>query len=436
MTGSQQKPWIKVRDAPDSVGQSVELRGWIYQKRLHGKIGFINLRDGTGFIQIAVKRNNVGDEAFKAFSDAFREASVTITGEVKEDERAPGGYEVTATALTIVHPSHPEIDQEVAADSAVDLMLDKRHLVIRGEKTSAILKVRAEVMKYFREFMDKRGVTELTPPTLVSTFCEGGSSLFKVAYFDKEIFLTQSSQLYLESGIFAFGDVYCLLPSYRAEKSRTRRHVTEYTHLEVELAFADFEDNNKFIEDMVIFVVEKARKHLRHYLEMFDVWELRQIPQRPFMRITYEDAAKWLKEQGVEVAGDGDITDLHERTMTEHHKVPILLTHFPRGIKPFYHKVNPDDPDVTQSTDLLLPTIGEVIGAGERETDLDSMLERMEAEDVPMDSYYWYTDLRKYGSVPHSGFGLGIERFVQWLLNLDHIRDTIMYPRTIGRVSP
>ena len=427
-------PWVKISHIDQYLDQDVELKGWVYQKRVHGKIGFIELRDGTGFLQIVVREEVVGLESFQQFKAIYRESSVILQGTIKHQKRNKNLIEMIAHTLIVIHPSKPEIDQEVQADSSPDILLDKRHLVFRGERSSNILKCRSKIIGYFHDFMRSRNIYHVTPPTIVSTFCEGGSDLFKVDYFKKKAFLTQSSQLYLESAIFSLGNVYSILPSYRAEKSRTPRHIAEYTHLEVELSFAHFDDLLDFIEDMIIFVIKKARKEFDSH--EVGTWELPAVPEKPFIRMTYREAINWLNEHDIVSGDDVDITALHERKITEALQRPIFLTHFPSTKKPFYHKRDPEDSTQTLSVDLLLPVLGEVVGGGERSIDLDNMLRLMKEEDAPIEDYYWYTDLRKYGSVPHVGFGLGIERFVQWLLSLEHIRETVMFPRTFGRVTP
>ena len=436
MTSSKKRTLIN-EISEDS--RSVQLHCWVHNCRTQGNLVFLDLRDASGFVQAVARPQNLSEDEFTLAKDLVRETTVIVEGSVKSDSRAPyRGFEVHITHLEApMGISDPSIAYEIRPDSGVDVLLDKRHLVIRGEKAANILRFRSEVQRELRAFFDSRGFVELNPPTIVQTQVEGGSTLFGFNYFDDEAFLTQSSQLYLETGIFSLGDVYCILPSYRAEKSRTRRHLTEYTHLEGEMPWCDFECLLDLLEDMIIYVSEKLADStiLLEFRPDFTV------PKKPFKRITYKEAIAILREN--EVTGENgkileegdDITEAPERKLIDIIGEPAFLTHFMIGMKPFYMKIAPDR-ETTNSADLLMPGLGEIIGASQREDDYDELLTRLKEEGLSPETYYWYLDLRKYGSVVHSGFGLGIERLVQWFLNLDHIRDTCLFPRLINRARP
>ncbi len=426
--------FVKTRDLAKYEGKEVTLKGWVYQIRDHGKIMFYFLRDGYGFCQITIKKNIVGEDNFKTAKEIYREASVIISGTVKKDARAEGGFEVLASTVRVWNPSHPQIDQEVTPDSGPDIMLDKRHFVIRGRRTRAILKYRSDALRYFREYFYENDLFEVTPPLIVETLPEGGSDLFEIKYFEKKAYLSQSSQLYLEAAIFSLGNVFTILPSYRAEKSRTKRHLSEYTHVEAELSWVDFDDLTDFMQEMLIYVIKRSEEDSEDVFSDLDIKPFK--PKTPFEKVPYKKALEIVRELGWEIEDGEDISDAPERDLVAKYGNPIYLTEFPVNMKPFYHKISEKDPSVTLSADLLVPVVGELIGSGERETDLNSLLTRLKAMGLNPDPYYWYTDLRKYGSVPHSGFGLGFERFVQWVLQVEHIRDTTLFPRTRFRLRP
>ncbi|MHA1168320.1 MAG: asparagine--tRNA ligase [Candidatus Hodarchaeales archaeon] len=428
-----------VNSKPDTL---VHLRGWVHQIRRQGKLVFIVLRDSTGYLQVVIKpkaiqNNNDYEEAVKA----PRETTVEITGYAKPDSRAPYlGYELQAIGFKVLFPSDSGIENELRFDSSPEVLLDKRHLVLRGPKTTAVLKIRSETTRFIREFYHNRGFVEVCPPTLVQTQVEGGSTLFPLKYFDQEAYLTQSSQLYLETAIFSLGNVYCVLPSFRAEKSRTRRHLTEYTHLEAEMAFYDFEDLLDHLEDMIVELTQKLEKNhaelIRQYNPSFKALE------KPFSRLDYGQAIDKLRELGIKGEngkflefGD-DITEKPERTLVDEIGKPTFLIKFPVSMKPFYMKRNAEDPTRTNSVDLLIPNVGEIVGGSQREDDYGLLMKHLAEEGLDPEPYYWYTDLRKYGSCVHSGYGFGLERFIMWILDLEHIREACLFPRLINRISP
>ncbi|MHA1632748.1 MAG: asparagine--tRNA ligase [Candidatus Freyarchaeota archaeon] len=423
----------KIRELGSHVGEQVTVKGWIHLKRQHGKkLVFLTLRDGTGFTQVVVRSNASG---YGELLNAYREAAVRVVGTVTRDERSPYGYEIRAESVDVISPSSPTIEEEYQPDSSPDVLLSKRHLVIRGEKTSAILKYTAKLLKYFREFCEERGLVEVLPPLITRAACEGGATLFPIKYFDEVAYLTQSSQLYLEAALPALGDVYCIQKSFRAEKSRTRRHLTEYTHAEVELTFIDFDDLVSFTEDLIVHIVERTLEEDEPILKTLNVDDLK-APKKPFKRLTYREAVRELKKRGVEIGEGGEIEEAMERMLVDQLGEPLFLTEFPASQKAFYFKRKEGEEEITLSMDLLVPGVGEIIGGGMREDDYETLLTRLKEIKANLDDYKWYLDLRRYGSIPHGGFGLGVERTVEWILKLPHIREACLFPRLINRLTP
>jgi len=428
---------IKLNQIAEYADEEAIVEAWVLNIRQQGKkLAFLSLYDGTNELQATLKKNKLGQD-FTKVEEIYRGASVRLGGKIVEDSRAPGGYEMQVTSFAVIHPSDEAYDSEVQPDSSTDVKLSKRHIVLRGPQSSSVLRLTSHVLKYLRQFFYGHGLEEVFPPLITEAQAEGGSELFEVEYFDDEAYLTQSSQLYLEAAIYSLRDVFCILPSFRAEKSRTPRHLTEYRHVEAEFGFADFDDLKEFIEDMIIHLIEQINTHDQDILALWD--RTLEVPSKPFPRISYADAIDLLKtEYNIEIPFGEDISDAPERTLVEHFQGPVILEHFPTKMKPFYHKINEEDKTVTNSADFLFPTCGELVGSGERETDIKSMLDRMAAMNPPLDpnDYTWYLDLRRYGSIPHSGFGLGLERLIQWILNLDSIREATLFPRTVNRLSP
>ncbi len=413
----------------------VALRGWVYRTRSSGKIVFAVLRDSTGIIQVTIKKGNLPDAQFEEAVAASIESSVEVTGTMHQDGRAPGGYEVLATSFKVVGPALPFPITEYQSE---ELLLDNRHLWIRSREQTAVMKVKATLLAGAREWLAEQGFTEVTPPILTQNACEGGVTLFKLRYFDRDVFLSQSAQMYLESLIFALEKVYSITPSFRAEKSRTPRHLTEYWHLELEEAWTDNEGNMRIQEELVSAMVAKALKERGAELELLkrDIEPLKAV-QPPFERLRYADMIALLRDKGFAIEFGADLGAAEERAITEDKGAPVFVTNFPKQCKAFYMKEDPDDPRTYKCADLLAPFgFGEVIGGSERETDLAKLLQRMEEQGIPQEPYRWYLDLRRFGSVPHSGFGLGVERMVKWVCNLEHIRDAIPYPRTVARAYP
>lgn len=416
----------------DSV---VEARGWIYRARSSGAIVFLVLRDSSGIIQVTVKKGNLPDPEFEAARGAMVESSVLVQGRLYEDKRAPGGKELRATGFTVLGTAQPFPITEYQSE---ELLLDQRHLWIRSREQTAVMKIKAAVMAGARDWLRENGFTEVTPPMLTQNACEGGTTLFKLNYFDREVFLSQSSQMYLEALIFSLERVYSLAPSFRAEKSRTSRHLTEFWHLELEAAWIDYRENMEVQEQLVTAMVRRALRDTRDELVHLrkDIGPLEAI-EPPFKRITYAQAIEKLQALGHEIAWGCDLGAPEERAITADEVVPVFVTNFPKECKPFYMKEDEEDPRTYACADLLAPAgFGEIIGGSEREVDLGKMLAHIEEQGLCMEAYEWYLDLRRYGSVPHSGFGLGIERVVKFLCELEHIRDAIPFPRTVSRAYP
>ena len=421
----------------DIDGKTVTLRGWIYRHRIGGggKMVFAVLRDSTGIIQTTVKVDKCDGKSFKDASEAYVESSVIVSGIVKKDERAPGGYEIQVSGFEVVCRGEPF---PVAKDLSEEFLLDIRHLWLRSQKLTNIMKIRHHLVDYLREFFNNRGFYELPPPIIVKSGCEGGSTLFELNYFGEKAYLTQSSQMYAEALIYSHEKVYVLAPSFRAEKSRTLRHLAEYWHLEPEMAWYDYKMNMDLQEQMVEYAVQKLVENHSQLLESCGrkVDDLKEM-KGSFERITYEEAVDRINSAGGRMEYGQDFGHDEEVLLTKELKKPIFVHHFPKEIKAFYMREDPDKPGTVLNNDLYAPQgHGELIGGSERIWKFDELQARMQEQKLEIKDYQWYVDLRKYGSVPHSGFGLGIERLTKWILNLDHIRDTIPFPRTLTRCYP
>ena len=417
------------------TGKTIRIRGWVHRQRSSGKLAFLVIRDASGIIQVAVKKENVDEGSWNAANSTFIESSVSLSGEVKEDSRAPGGYEISADKFEVICKGEAF---PIARDQSTEFLLDTRHLWLRSQKLSAIMKARYHIMASLREFFHNEGFFEATPPIITRAGCEGGSTLFTVDYFGNPAYLTQSSQLYGEVFTTALEKIYVCAPSFRAEPSRTVKHLTEYWHLEPEMAFFDHKMNIDLQERMIEYVCQNFAKNHADLLSAME-----QTPERllkvkaPFKKMKYLDAVNLINSRGGKMKEGEDFGADEEALLTKGEDKPVFVTHFPIKTKSFYMREDPENPGYALCDDLYAPNgHGELIGGSERIWELPELMKRMREEGLEEKDYQWYVDLRKYGSVPHSGFGLGIERLIKWMLDLEHIRDAIPFPRVINRVYP
>ncbi len=417
------------------IDKKVTIRGWIYRKRRVGKLIFVVVRDSTNIVQCVVEKNNVNPDNFKLLDKVGVETSIIVEGYLRKDVRAPTGYEIQADRIEIVGPSY---NFPITKDKSDEFLLDNRHLWVRSREMTAILKIRDTVFGALHEFFREKGYYETHGPMFVTGAVEGGSTLFEVPYFGKKAYLTQSSQFYLETLIYSLEKVYTVAPSFRAEKSRTRRHLTEYWHAEAEAAWYHNEDMMRDEEEMIVYLIQRVLEERKRELQFLkrDLEILEGI-EKPFKRMRYEELIRFAQDHGVNIQYGDDLGADEETMITQNFDAPVFITHYPIEIKPFYHRPDPENPKVVLCHDLLAPEgYGEIIGGGERIYKLEVLLQRMEDEGLNPEDYYWYVDLRKYGSVPHAGFGLGMERFIWWIAGLSHIKYAIPYPRTIRRTKP
>ena len=418
------------------VGEEVTVRGWVYNKTDKGKLRFLLVRDGTGTIQGVVFQKNVSAEVFEAADRLTQESSVLMTGTVRADDRAPGGFEMDVAHLSVLqfaaeYPITPK-------DHGTSFLMDHRHLWLRSSRQHAILRVRHEIIRACRDFLDDRGFILVDTPLLTPVSCEGTTNLFKVDYFDEEAFLSQSGQLYSEASCMAFGKVYCFGPTFRAEKSKTRRHLTEFWMVEPEVAFAELDDAMVLAEEFVSYIVARVLEQRREELERLerDVSLLEKIAP-PFPRISYQDAFTRLEKKGTETPRGADFGGTDETLISSDFERPVIVHRYPMAIKPFYMQPDPDDPDLALCMDVLAPEgYGEIIGGSQRLHEPDLLAQRIQEHGLPEEAFRWYFDLRHYGSVPHSGFGMGIERVLSWICGLNHVRETIPFPRMLNRLYP
>ncbi len=416
--------------------EEVELRGWLYNKRSSGRIHFLELRDGTGFIQCVAVKGEVPDEQFEVAGKLTQESSIKLIGTVREDKRAKGGYELTVRSIEVfqIADEYPITPKE----HGVDFLMDNRHLWIRHKKQHAILMIRHEVIAAAQEYLNGNGFIRVDCPILTPAACEGTTTLFETQYFEEKAYLSQSGQLYNEADAMAFGKVYCFGPTFRAEKSKTRRHLIEFWMLEPEMAWCDQEQNQRVQEELVSHMVQRVVERRRPELELLerDISKLENI-KPPFPRISYDDAIAMLKEAGHDVQWGDDFGAPDETLISSKFDRPVFVMNYPTSIKAFYMQPDPDRPEVVKCADVLAPEgYGEIIGGSQRIHDPELMLERMKQHELGEDAYGWYMQLRKYGSVPHSGFGIGIERTVAWITGSEHIREMIPFPRLLNRLRP
>jgi asparaginyl-tRNA synthetase len=419
------------------VGEEVKIGAWLANKRSSGKIAFLQLRDGTGFIQGVVVKSEVEEEIFKLAKSITQETSLYITGEVTEDTRSPFGYELQVKGIEVIHEA---VDYPITPkEHGTEFLMDHRHLWLRSRKQHAVMKIRNEIIRATYEFFNKEGFVKVDPPILTGSAPEGTTELFATKYFDEDAYLSQSGQLYMEAAAMALGKVFSFGPTFRAEKSKTRRHLIEFWMIEPEMAFYEFEENLVVQEQYVSFIVQSVLKNCKLELERLerDTEKLQKI-QAPFPRISYDDALKMLHEKGFDdIEWGDDFGAPHETAIAESFDMPVFITHYPTSLKPFYMQPDANRDDVVLCADLIAPEgYGEIIGGSERIHNAELLKQRIEEHDLASDAYKWYLELRKYGSVPHSGFGLGLERTVAWISGVEHVRETIPFPRLLNRLYP
>jgi asparaginyl-tRNA synthetase len=429
-----------IREVGRHEGRTVTIPGWLYNLRRSGKIAFPILRDGTGILQCVAVKNQLSEELFETIKNLTQESSIIVTGRVRQESRAPGGYELDVSNLEVVQRV-PESDPYpiTPKDHGIDFLLDRRHLWLRSRRQHAVLSVRHEVVRAIRDYFDSNGFTLLDTPIFTPAACEGTTTLFEVNYFDDEkVYLTQSGQLYNEATAMAFGKVYTFGPTFRAERSKTRRHLTEFWMVEPEMAYATLEDVKRVAEELIVHVVGRVLENRRTELAVLerDISKLETV-RAPFPRITYDDAVKRLQAKGSEIQWGGDFGGTDETLIGEDYDRPVMVDRYPAQIKAFYMQPAEDRPEVALGVDVIAPEgYGELVGGGQRIHNLDLLLRRLQEHNLPPEAFDWYVDLRKYGSVPHGGFGMGLERCVAWICGLEHVRETIPFPRMLYRTRP
>ncbi|MBX9601593.1 MAG: asparagine--tRNA ligase [Bryobacteraceae bacterium] len=431
---------ITIAEASRHAGETVSIPGWLYNLRRSGKIVFPLLRDGTGVMQCVGVKANLPEATFETLKNLTQESSLILTGKIREEGRAPGGYEMDIERVEVVQRVPEEHPYPITPkDHGVDFLMDHRHLWLRSKRQHAIIGIRHEVIRGIRDYFDSHGFTLVDTPIFTPAACEGTSTLFEVDYFDDEkVYLTQSGQLYNEANAMAFGKVYCFGPTFRAEKSKTRRHLTEFWMVEPEMAYADLEDVKRVGEELVCFVIARVLENRREELKALerDVAKLEAV-KAPFHRMSYDDAVKLLQGKGSEIQWGGDFGNTDETLLTEGLDRPVMVDRYPTEVKAFYFQPDAERPELALGVDFIAPEgYGEIIGGGQRIHDCDLLLKRLEEHKLPREAFEWYLDLRRYGTVPHAGFGMGVERFVAWMSGIEHIRETIAYPRMLYRTRP
>jgi len=427
---------VRINRVSKYVGHKVKLNGWVYNSRRSGKIGFLMFRDGFGLLQCIVAQNDVGDEAFEAFKSLTQESSISVSGEVVKNDRAPGGYEMVVSSLKVHQLS---IDYPITPkEHGTDFLMNHRHLWLRSKRQHTILKVRHEIIKAIRDFFDSNDFTLCDSPIFTPNAAEGTSTLFGTEYFGNTAYLAQTGQLYGEAAAMAFGRHYNFGPTFRAEKSKTRRHLTEFWMVEPEIAYCDIEEDMEWAEKLIVFIIQRVLENRRTELEILgrNISKLEFIKE-PFPRVSYTECVDFLIKGGMKFKWGDDFGAAEETYIAQQFNQPVIVHRFPSVIKAFYMKRDPEDDKIVLGMDVLAPEgYGEIVGGSERETDINLLKERIQEENLNQADYEWFLDLRRYGSVPHSGFGMGLERVVAWICNLPHVRETIPFARTIGRLNP
>ncbi|BAM47398.1 asparagine--tRNA ligase [Amphibacillus xylanus] len=426
-----------INQVKNYLNKEVTIGGWLANKRSSGKIAFLQLRDGTGFIQGVVVKAEVTEEVFTIAKGLSQESSVYVTGTIVEDTRSPFGYEMQVKNIEVIHEA---VDYPITPkEHGTEFLMDHRHLWLRSKRQHAVMKIRNEIIRATYEFFNDNGFIKIDPPILTATSAEGTTDLFHTEYFDQEAYLSQSGQLYLEAAAMAFGKVFSFGPTFRAEKSKTRRHLIEFWMMEPEMAFVEHEESLEVQENYITYIAQSVLKNCELELKTLDrdLDKLKNI-QAPFPRITYDEAIKILKEKGFDdIEWGDDFGAPHETAISEDFDKPVFITHYPAELKAFYMKPDPERPEVVLCADLIAPEgYGEIIGGSQRIDDFELMEERYQTHNLTGESYQWYLELRKYGSVPHSGFGVGLERTVAWFSGVKHVRETIPFPRLLNRLYP
>jgi asparaginyl-tRNA synthetase len=433
-------PRIRITDAGKYDGQTVEIAGWLYNLRKSGKIIFPLVRDGSGIMQCVGLKTALPEELFETLKHLTQESSLIVRGKLRAEQRAPGGFELDLESAEIVQRVPEETPYPITPkDHGTEFLFDKRHLHLRSRRTHAVMRVRHEIIKGIRDFFDSNGFTLVDTPIFTPAACEGTTTLFEVNYFDEEkVYLTQSGQLYNEATAMALGKVYCFGPTFRAEKSKTRRHLTEFWMVEPEMAYATLEDVKDLAEGLICFVVQRVLENRRTELETLerDISKLEAV-KAPFPRISYDQAVEILKKKGSEIEWGGDFGGADETLLSEDYDRPVMVDRYPAQVKAFYFESDPDRPELALGVDVIgSEGYGELIGGGQRVHSLELLEKRLRDHDLPPEAFDWYLDLRRYGSVPHAGFGMGVERTVAWICGLDHVRETIAFPRMLYRTRP
>ena len=428
---------VTIKKLDQYVDQDVEIKGWVYNRRSVGKIWFLILRDGTGLLQCVIVDGECDSETFSLEQQLNQEDSVIVTGRVKKEPRAVGGYELGVNQVSVVNHTTDEYPIS-KKDHGPDFLMSNRHLWLRSKRQNAIMRIRHQIIKAIRDYFDNNDFILIDSPIFTGNSVEGTTTLFELEYFEKKAYLTQSGQLYQESGAMAFGKTYCFGPVFRAEKSKTRRHLTEFWMVEPEIAYCDLDQNMVWMEGLVVYIIDEVLKKCTSELSDLDrdISKLEDM-KLPFPRITYDEAAEILKNSGVDFQYGKDLGGADETIISNKYNKPVMVHRWPADTKAFYMKRDKNNNDLSLGVDMIAPEgYGEIIGGGQREDDLDILIERIRHHDLPLKPFEWYLDLRKYGSVPHSGFGLGLERVVAWICGTKHIRETIPFPRTMTRLEP
>jgi len=431
---------IYIEEIKKYEGKEVEIRGWLFNKRSSGKIHFLIVRDGTGFLQSVVIKGEVPDSVFNIYDDLHMESSLILKGYVRKEERAPGGYEILVKDIKIHQKTENYPIPKVREDNIPDVgvLLPKRHLWLRSRRQWALLRIRAELERAIIDFFDSRGYVRIDAPILTPSACEGTTTLFETDYFGEKAYLSQSGQLYMEAACMAFGKVYCFGPTFRAEKSKTRRHLMEFWMVEPEIAWATLDDIMKITENFVSYLVERILEKRKEELKILerDTKYLEKVSP-PFPKISYSDAVELLLSKGFQFSWGEDFGGDEETAISESFEKPVIVHRYPAKIKAFYMKRDPNNSELALCMDMLAPEgYGEIIGGSEREDDYEALEKRFDEFDLPKEAYSWFLDLRKYGSCPHSGFGLGLERTITWIAGIHHVRESIPFPRLLEKIYP